>query len=373
MTNQTKHFILYQNDRFHAAFPSIVRLSDGDLLLAFRRARDCNWLMDGNTEFNPLAFLDHLDPRSHVCLQRFSPKLTAIGKLRTLPMDPEAGDQDPSLLVIEDNQLLLTSFSWYPFPAYIEKQLAQPIHSGGKESTGCSYLYWGSHTNMSYDAGKTWQKHHQYLPEPDGYNPDTKSLRKVAGAIRGQALAFNGQLFLASYEGNPSRCLLWHSDTSGETWAVKSIIAAETEEKILFQEPTLYCTENGEFIAFMRTQGADGRLATARSNNAGEIWSDYQIHELRGLPFHALGLSNGQVLLSYGYRHKPWGIRYRLLDQNCHNIDQTPELILRDDGVCPDLGYTWAVQLNDQQALICYYMTDKKGNRHIAASQIEIS
>lgn len=45
MLKVLNHRVLYREKRFYAAFPSIVRFSDNNLLLAFRRARDGLWLL----------------------------------------------------------------------------------------------------------------------------------------------------------------------------------------------------------------------------------------------------------------------------------------------------------------------------------------
>jgi hypothetical protein len=121
----------------------------------------------------------------------------------------------------------------------------------------------------------------------------------------------------------------------------------------------------------MRTAGAGGRLARARSTD-GRDWSPAQLHQLIGHPFHPLPLADGRLLLSYGYRAEPFGIRLRLLDRPGDNPDDYPEIIVRDDGLCADLGYPWAVQLADGRVLLCYYLTDAEGIRHIAGTWLEL-
>ena len=70
MIRSIEHKLLYSDERFHAAFPSIARLKNGQLLLAFRRARDCAWLIDSEKS-RTLDFtsrVDHLDSRSHIAM-----------------------------------------------------------------------------------------------------------------------------------------------------------------------------------------------------------------------------------------------------------------------------------------------------------------
>ena len=54
-------------------------------------------------------------------------------------------------------------------------------------------------------------------------------------------------------------------------------------------------------------------------------------------PFHALRLKSGKVLVTYGYRRKPFGIRARLCNGELSDLNEAPEMILRDDAPNGDL------------------------------------
>jgi len=74
------------------------------------------------------------------------------------------------------------------------------------------------------------------------------------------------------------------------------------------------------------------------------------------------------VLLVYGYRHQPFGVRARVLDPECENVTGAPEIILRDDGGNGDLGYPWVTLLTKKRALVVYYFNKADGLRHIAGT-----
>lgn len=57
-----KDVVVYQDDQFYSAFPSIVRRRDGELLVAFRRAPDRRRLGENN--------ISHTDPNSYLVLVR---------------------------------------------------------------------------------------------------------------------------------------------------------------------------------------------------------------------------------------------------------------------------------------------------------------
>ena len=85
-------------------------------------------------------------------------------------------------------------------------------------------------------------------------------------------------------------------------------------------------------------------------------------------------LPDNRVLLTYGYRHEPCGVRARILNAECTDFATAPEIIIRDDADDGDVGYTWAVQLDEKRVLVVYYINfDRaKGTRHIQGSILEI-
>ena len=79
-------------------------------------------------------------------------------------------------------------------------------------------------------------------------------------------------------------------------------------------------------------------------------------------------MPDDRVLLVYGYRHEPRGIRARVLNAECTDFATAPEIVLRDDGTTSDLGYPWAVVLDKKRVLVTYYMNVNGGLQHIAGT-----
>jgi len=357
-----KHHTLYKDKRFHAAFPSIIKLDAGNYLLGFRRAPDCNWLMNGIENFDSLSFMDHVSPRSHICLLNLDENLLQIEEEKIYPIDPEAGDQDVSLLNLGDGKVLVTGFSWYPVPGYIVKQRFQEKAEKIFSSTGCGFRYWGTFTGLSNDHGQSWEYDHKYITDSH-ISSEGENNQKI-GPTYGPVIDNNGELLLPVYEGDGT-AVLWSSLDKGRSWRLKSTIASDPQKSIKFQEPSIIKTPSGKLIAFMRTANAESRLATAQSLDGGGSWKPYKLHGIKGQPFHALQINYSKILLSYGYREEPFGVRCRILDAECEGIDTAAEIIVRDDGVCADIGYPWAVQLADDRVMVCYYWTGEDGVRFI--------
>jgi hypothetical protein len=78
------------------------------------------------------------------------------------------------------------------------------------------------------------------------------------------------------------------------------------------------------------------------------------------------------VLLTYGYRHAPFGVRARVLDAECTNAAEAEEMVLRDDGGTGDLGYPWATMISKDRALVVYYFNRTDGTRSIAGTFLQL-
>ncbi len=390
-----QHYIFYKQQNFYASFPSVVALDNGQLLLVFRRARDPRYLVDddeSNDESNNentkenceqiqdlKTLVDHIDSRSQLVAIKLNDDLEQIGKPYTLSPTPEAADQDASLLVKKNGDILLSSFSWYHianrFVTYLRAK-GVSINGNADNNSGSFYILWGGFTRISSDHGLTWSDHNYlpHLPLADEIIPGKR--HSCGGPSRGQSLEIDDKLILPVYHylstTQTDTCHCYNSTDGGKNWQYLSTIAADQEKQIHFQEPSLIECTNGNIMAFMRTAGTGDHLYTAISCDQGKTWQIPQRREeVIGHPTHPLKLTDQRIFISYGYRHQPFGIRARLMDENGENFIGD-EIIIRDDGACGDLGYPWAVQISSQQVLVVYYFTSEDGIRHIAGTTVDL-
>ncbi|MHC4687301.1 MAG: exo-alpha-sialidase, partial [Planctomycetota bacterium] len=95
-----------------------------------------------------------------------------------------------------------------------------------------------------------------------------------------------------------------------------------------------------------------------------------------GNPPSLVGLRDGRLCITYGYRWvcsayryrwEPQGIRARISKDNGKTWGQ--EIVLRNDARTWDIGYTRSIQRNDGRIVtIYYYTTEEKPEQHIAAT-----
>ena len=78
-------------------------------------------------------------------------------------------------------------------------------------------------------------------------------------------------------------------------------------------------------------------------------------------------LRDGRIVVTYGYRSKPYGIRARISRDNGRTWGR--EIVLRGDGATWDLGYSRSVQRGDGKVVTIYYFTTAAHpEQHIAAT-----
>ncbi|RNC65810.1 sialidase family protein [Proteiniphilum sp. X52] len=357
-----KDIVIYEDSLFYSSFPSVVKNGKKDFIVAFRRAPDRRIFHEkGNM---------HVDPNSYLVMVRSNDgeKWTKVPHL--IYSHPFGGSQDPCLLKLRDGTLLCTSYTW----AFLRQEgidnLKKPVIA-----TKDGVVFLGGYLVRSIDGGKTWGAP-LYPPHVD----DDVYLNALGEPLP----AYNRG---ALYEGNSGRIFwvvtvndsipikktsthLLVSDDKGLTWNYSGLVA--TDDKASFNETSIYETPKGDLVAFLRTANMDDQACIARSSDGGKTFK-WESMGFQGHPLHALRLPDKRVLLTYGYRHKPYGIRARILNPECTDFATTPEFILRDDGGNSDLGYTWSVMLDKKRVLVVYYFNKDNKTRHIAGSVLEIN
>ena len=349
--------VIYHDDKFYCSFPSLVRRPNGELLVAFRRAPERRVLGEPGT--------GHTDPNSYLVLVRShndgqswtqSPEL--------IYANPFGGSQDPCMVQLHDDSILCTSYGWALLNGDAPKKLSGASLHG-------NFVFLGGYVLRSKDGGHTWENPSYPPPTPDesAYGLFGKPVPAYnRGAIcegKDKRLYWVVASTAKSHPGKSATHLFMSADR-GTTWTYSCPVARD--DKVGFNETSLYETPKGELVAFMRTDAFDDHTAVARSTDHGKSFQHWQDAGFQGHPHYALKLPDKRVLLFYGYRHPPFGVRVRVLDPECERIASAPEIVLRDDGGNGDLGYPWATMISKHRALVVYYFNKANGTRYIAGT-----
>ncbi len=356
-----KDVVLYEDPKFYCAFPSVVKRPDGELFVAFRRAPNRRTFGEkGNS---------HVDPNSYLVMVRSHNGETWTKNPDLIYAHPYGGSQDPCLLQLRDGTLLCASYGWAFIKPEGLENLKKPLFLAG----GATFL--GGYLVRSTDGGKSWQGpvYPPHISAEVNYTPFGDGIPAYnRGAL---CEGKSGRIFwaVAATDNDATKktsVYLITSDDKGLTWTYRCPIAVD--ENALFNETSVYETPKGDIVAFLRTAKLDDHACIARSTDGGKTFGKWESMGFQGHPLNALRLPDNRVLLTYGYRHKPYGIRARILNAECTDFATAEEFILRDDGGNGDIGYTWPVQLDDNRFLVVYYYNKNDGDRHIAGTIIEI-
>lgn len=222
---------------------------------------------------------------------------------------------------------------------------------------------------ISYDRAKTWKGPYQ-LPD----------FGQKWIAARTDYLV-NGKndctVFVTAAKSNSSegRALCARTEDGGKIWRFLSWMTPE------------YPGQNSTGFSIMPSSvrlDAKTIVSAVRSLNLRKAWLPLYISQDDGLSWSLLsdiaadlgGFSNpggliklrdGRLCATYGYRKPPYGIRARLSSDGGKTWG--PEIVLRQDGGCWDLGYVRTVQRLDGKVVTVYYFNDHRdAERYIAAT-----
>lgn len=345
-----EHAVIYK-DRQYNSFPSLVKLQNGNCIIGFRQAPDRRTGYGGH---------QHIDPSSKAVTVRSLDGRHWSEQTDVLFDHFFYGVQDPCLNVLADGTIVGTFFMWKVFEngELPEQPRDRTVYKDWRARKA------GAYTIRSVDGGKTWDQ------------PIEISINDVA--IRGTGVELkDGGLLIPMYRLGKDgfEVVAARTDDKGVTWSVPGVIACC--DGYDFLEPFFYRTPSGKIVAFIRTRIREGGVArehesplyTSESLDEGLTWSrPARRSYCSPSPFHALGLHDGSVLLTYGHRYKPYGIRAVMLDPECEKWDDASEVMIREDGGGSDIGYTSSVQLDKQTVLVTYYYYDEDGYRYIAGT-----
>ena len=359
---KVKDFVIYQDERFYSSFPSIIKRLNGELLLAFRRAPERKGFGEKVTT--------HVDPNSYLVALRSKDGENWTKEPELIYSHPFGGSQDPCLLQLKNGDILCASYGWAFLRPEGMENLKKPYFQAG----GAIFL--GGYLVRSTDGAKTWQGpiYPPHIAPEINFSP----LGGVPIPAYNRGALYegkNGRIYwvVASMDSQSPKKTSNHlivSDDKGLTWKYESVVAID--DKASFNETSVYETPKGNIVAFLRTANMDDQACIARSTDGGKSFK-WEKMGFQGHPMQAMRLADNRVLLVYGYRHKPFGIRARILNAECTDFATAPEIVLREDGGNSDIGYPWSVQLDKKRVLVVYYYNLDNSTRHIAGSILELN
>ena len=333
---------VYAAPDWWAGNPNVILLRTGEILIGFRRA----------------AFPVRGD--SDPTLRPFSMKvggLHEIGSAEMVPILDEPNSLTPAFFQRRDGRILCFFNRYATHPRSARRALAA---AGRRVFTERDDRLFTREpiTLMTSGNGVSWKRFSEIDIPGWAYPP----------AFRGNMIeACDGSILFSVYTSPGSaasqamQALLIRSPDGGRTWQYVSTIADHPDPEIGFGETSLFRTGGGRLIAFLRANGSAHTVHTAASDDDGQTWAPFVCHKTYGYPQDALRLESGNVLLTYGVRKPPHGVRAKLLNPSCDNTDEAEEFYVRDDSANGGCGYPMSIQVADGTIFTIYYLTPEIG------------
>lgn len=333
--------VVYRQEQSYSAFPDAKRLHNGDLVVIFREAQRRDRVT-------------HLDSSSKASLVRSTDGGQSWLPPITVAEDgPDIGIQDPSIVQLRDGTLLANFFRW-------QVRRTEPYAADGL----------GVYLVRSTDNGHTWSKEFTGVGLPPGCGQWLSTTDAILELP-------SGELLIPVYENNNApgelgghRALVMRSGDQGQSWEPWGQIGYDPFNLLDFEEPALAWLPAGKIVCILREDRRKECAWQSDSWDGGRTWSTPRRLPVWGHPSHLLPLADGRLLLAYGYRRPPYGIRACLSYDAGVTWDLQHEIVLRADGENTDLGYPSSLQLADGRIMTFYYLHEpgENGVRYLGAT-----
>ena len=149
------------------------------------------------------------------------------------------------------------------------------------------------------------------------------------------------------------------SRDGGITWGDQTRIPIDDGD-----ETCLLALPSGVVLAGVRVSGArvTERIYVMSSSDGGRSWSEpRRVTDTTQIPGDMIHLADGRVLLTFGHRTSPYGVRALVSRDEGETWDHDNTIILVADSVRADCGYPSSAQLDDGSIFTAYYAYESTG------------
>jgi Neuraminidase (sialidase) len=349
-----EHATICKQPGRYIGWPTIDKGPDGTLYAVFSGDRDAHVCPFGKT----------LMVRSEDGGQTWSEPV--------LITDSPLDDRDAGLCACAGGTLVVSWFTAYSDLRYLpddaEEAVRQRWETRLRAISAADLAAW---THVSYDVPRG----HWLRRSLDGGRTWEDPIRAPGTTPHGPIQLSDGRLF---FLGNTGHDGLYRttviaasiSEDEGQTWEVVGTIPMFPKVETLDSEGYAYLVEPhvvevspGHLLGMARYEvrpRVEGRATSLlwqfTSEDGGATWTDPKPTKILGKPPHLLKLKDGRLLVTYGYRHPPFGQRACVSEDG--GATWGSEIILRANAPNGDLGYPATIQLDDGTLLTVYYQIE---------------
>jgi sialidase-1 len=343
--------------------------------------------------YNEERFRFHHDSGQTVMIVSDDDGATWTDRRVLLPYTDTTGNWDCGVCELDDGTLVVN----FTMAGYFKRGIRpeQPSWATGprhEEHGDWTWSYrlmaWlGTYVIRSDDGGATWSE-----PIPVNARP-----LKHAGCRLGCWQMPGGELLMGVYgrirgygeegENESTRSALLRSDDGGFNWEYYSTLGFDAASIVDFEEPAIVRLADGRIVCMLRTHvnpsGDAKNMAIVVSDDDGFSWSRPKFTNIWGYPAEFATLPDGRVLMIYGYRRPPYGVR-GIVSEDGLRWDVADEFVIREGGVpaahvdnpglYQHIGYPSVALLGDGSMLAMYheYTDDDRPIQHVVSTRFRL-
>ncbi|MBN1394978.1 MAG: exo-alpha-sialidase [Pirellulales bacterium] len=338
VVHETK-IISRQPDYYHG-WPTIARRKNGELLVVYSGGRE-----------------RHVGPFGRVEMMRSHDD----GKTWGWPcviLDMEIDVRDAGVMETDKRTLLVTTFTSTAYLKRLEAEIKRAEEKKKGAWTPEHIDNWrAAHERLTDEQRKQLIGAWMIRSTDDGLTwsqPYKCPVDAPHGPIQ---LADGRQLYAGKEIGGDGRIGVCQSTDDGQTWQWLAEIPARPGDDPAKDYHELHGVEavDGRVIVQIRNHNKRNNNETLQteSSDGGRTWTAPHPIGAWGLPSHLLRLKDNRLLMTYGYRRKPYGNQARISADN--GRAWSGPIVVSADGANGDLGYPSTVQLADGALLTVWY------------------
>lgn len=330
--------VISKTPQLYCGWPTLTRRSNGQLIVVW----------SGNRQH-------HVCPFGTVEMMHSDDDGQTWTWPRTL-LDGPIDDRDAGVLETAKGSLLVTTFTSLAYQASLDKAVASKDKAGAWSAEKLNnWLAVHNRLNSEQRQGELGQ---WMIRSTDGGITWSARYSSIVNSPHGPIQLSDGRLLYAGVElwSDQRRVGVCESLDDGQSWQwLASIPMREGDDHRKYHELHAVESKDGKIIVHIRNHNAkdDRSILQCESSDGGKTWSTPHSIGVWGLPSFLTRLRSGQLLMSYGYRRKPFGNLARVSDDE--GLSWSEPLTISADGVGSDLGYPSTVELDDGSLLTVWY------------------
>ena len=333
------HKVISKTPDIYCGWPTLTKRRNGQLLLVWSGGRE-----------------EHVCPFGRVDMMRSDDDGKTWSWPRTLH-DSAIDDRDAGILETKQGTLLVTTFSSLAYQGGLDQ--ANQANAKGKPvwDNEKRERWMGAHLRVSNEERKE-ELGQWMLRSEDGGLSWSKRYRCPVNSPHGPTQLSDGTLLYAGVQlwDDERRVGVCKSTDDGVSWQwLADLPVRDGDQNQEYHELHAVECESGKIICHIRNHNPNASRETLQceSIDGGKTWTEPHPIGVWGLPSFLTRLKSGRIVMSYGYRRKPFGNQARFSDDE--GVSWSEPLTISGDGIGSDLGYPSTVELDDGSLLTIWY------------------